>query len=211
MKLVNWTVGGSGSISVTRTTVPTGSNRGESPAFSRDGTRLAYFDPSDSRIHIYDPVNFVEVTSWPSRFAWSITWYADGSGLVVESYNAAGGNSGLWEYDLNGVESPGPFLVEGRFAGIEASRTPGSRELLVAYEPVGGGPIRISRFNSGAYVGFPLVTYAGAQSYKCDNSRFIYKAFGANPESSIFYNANGSTSLFSKDSRVRRVRYLKTC
>ena len=210
LKLISWTYGGSGTVSVTRFTIPTGDNRGEAPQFSRDGTRLAYYDPSDDRIHIYDPVNKAEITSWPSRFAFSITWYADGSGLVVESFEPGVG-MGLWEYDLNGVETPGPFLVEGRFAGIEASRTPGSKELLVAHEPVGGGPIRIRRFDNGAYVGGPLVTFAGAQSYKCDNSRFVYKAFGANPESSIFYNANGSTNLFSKESRVRRVRYVKTC
>ena len=210
LKLISWTYGGSGTVSVTRFTIPTGDNRGESPQFSRDGTRLAYFDPTDNRIHIYDPVNKVEVTSWPSRFAFSITWYADGSGLVVESFEPGVG-MGLWEYSVDGVESPGPFLVEGRFAGIDASRTPGSKELLIAYEPGVGGPIRISRFDNGAYIGPPLVLYAGAQSYKCDNSRFVYRAFGANPESSIFYNSNGSTSLFSKDSRVQRVRYFKTC
>jgi hypothetical protein len=206
-KVINWSVGPSGSVTANATPINTAPAQAMSLAFSQDGTKLAVFTSPDKIMRIYDVATLSEIASWPARWAFDISWWADGTGLVINAHNEVTSKYELVSY---GADGSNPTVL-GEFNSLEdidASRSSDSRAVLVSFGT--STDIRISQFENSSLTGY-ILAYGYAQSWRCDGKRFVYQKFSTGGASNpwFFQDIDGASSTFSKITKIRRVRYMK--
>jgi Tol biopolymer transport system component len=129
-----------------------------SPAFSPDGTRIAYGSDRDGKSDIYvraaSGVGSEELVWKSDEAKWPDDWTKDGKALLVESQNPRN-QMDLWLLPLVGDRKPVPLLTspvneshsafspDGRFFSYTSDET-GRSEVYVQSFPPGGGKWQVS-------------------------------------------------------------------
>lgn len=210
LKLLTYEPTGTGSVRTTSVvTLFSSTGMAESPSFSLDGSKIAFFiqEPGNTRISIVDVPGGAVTDLGPVSYASNLAWYYDGSGLVYRDYDSATSQYVIRELLLDG--SNRLLLSEPNIEHVDTART--SKDLLVSYSRPGLDEIRVGRWSNGSYTNERVVAGLLAH-FNCSDTRFIYRGFARMKRPTYKYDyATNTSSTFSTDNNIHHTDWMPTC
>lgn len=204
--MLSWSLKGSTLVTTTPMVIfaTAGGIYGDSPAFSPDGTKLAYYT-SDGFTHIINASTRQEFVRFPTEFAEEINWMPDGNSIVIRTEVNGTPGMELIEYPALGGSGT-VLLTEPNIANFDTSRIPGDRNMLVAYSIPDGQSIHMAIYNpnSQTFTSY-MRTYGYQVNWNCPMTKFAYHT-AANNGAPLFtydYASGNSTVLENKGGFAR--------
>jgi hypothetical protein len=203
--MLSWSLSGSTLVTSAPQMIfaASGGVSGNAPAFSPDGTKLAYFT-SDGFVHVINASTRQEVARFASVFAYEMHWMPDGNSIVVRGdvINGSIATPELIEYPSIG--GPGTTLLSGPdLQGFDTSRIPGDRNLLVSYSLPDGQSIHIAIYNpdTQTYTSY-MRAYGFQVNWNCSMAKFAYHtAANTGPALYTYDYASGSSTVLENNGR----------
>jgi Tol biopolymer transport system component len=179
---------------------------GDAPAFSPDGTKLAYYT-SDGFTHIINASTRQEFVRFPTEFAEEMNWMPDGNSVVMRTDIIANGTDTPELIEYPALGGPGTVLLTGpSIQNFDTSRIPGDRNLLVAYSLPDGQSIHIGIYNPDSHTFTANMRAFGYQvNWNCPMTKFAYHTAANNgaPLYTYDYASGSSTVLENKGGFAR--------